>query len=190
MKYKYLTLNFKTLKPSNEFLPGRTMQSLVHVLWNATNHYLIITPCDEAGHNSLVNFSDYNCVTRSTSMTVLVCLYPWYFPSYNAHGADILSWYMNDINLPLLSFVNIGNTQVGEIFPPRGNQAFVNHDGSWLFITWWRQESKRQQLWYWVSLMGVFRFSDRTQIAKFMRPTWGPPGSRRPQMGPILVPWT
>ena len=29
-----------------------------------------------------------------------------------------------------------------------------------------------------------------TQIAKFMGPTWGPPGSCRPQMGPILAPWT
>ena len=27
------------------------------------------------------------------------------------------------------------------------------------------------------------------QIAKFMGPTWGPPGSCRPQMGPILAPW-
>ena len=29
-----------------------------------------------------------------------------------------------------------------------------------------------------------------TQIAKFMGPTWGPPGSCRPRMGPMLVPWT
>ena len=29
-----------------------------------------------------------------------------------------------------------------------------------------------------------------TQIAKFMGPTWGPPGSWRPQMGPMLAPWT
>ena len=28
-----------------------------------------------------------------------------------------------------------------------------------------------------------------SQIAKFMGPTWGPPGSSRPQMGPMLVPW-
>ena len=28
------------------------------------------------------------------------------------------------------------------------------------------------------------------QIAKFMRPTWGPPGSCRPQMGPVLAPRT
>ena len=29
-----------------------------------------------------------------------------------------------------------------------------------------------------------------SQIAKLMGPTWGPPGSCRPQMGPILAPWT
>ena len=30
----------------------------------------------------------------------------------------------------------------------------------------------------------------QSQIAGFMGPTWGPPGSCRPQMGPILAPWT
>ena len=35
----------------------------------------------------------------------------------------------------------------------------------------------------------VINASDRPQIAKFMGPTWGPPGSCRPQMGPILGPW-
>ena len=29
-----------------------------------------------------------------------------------------------------------------------------------------------------------------TQIAKFIGPTWGPPGSCRPHMGPMLAPWT
>ena len=29
-----------------------------------------------------------------------------------------------------------------------------------------------------------------TQIGKFMGPTWGPPESCRPQMGPMLAPWT
>ena len=28
------------------------------------------------------------------------------------------------------------------------------------------------------------------QIMRFMGPTWGPPGSCRPQMGPMLAPWT
>ena len=30
----------------------------------------------------------------------------------------------------------------------------------------------------------------QTQIAEFMGPTWGPPGSCRLQMGPMLAPWT
>ena len=30
----------------------------------------------------------------------------------------------------------------------------------------------------------------QTQIARFMWPTWGPPGSCRPQVGPMLAPWT
>ena len=29
-----------------------------------------------------------------------------------------------------------------------------------------------------------------SHIAKFMGPRWGPPGSCRPQMGPLLAPWT
>ena len=35
------------------------------------------------------------------------------------------------------------------------------------------------------------QYLDRTaQIARFMGPTWGPSGSCRPQMGPMLAPWT
>ena len=29
-----------------------------------------------------------------------------------------------------------------------------------------------------------------SQIAKFIGPAWGPPGSCWPQMGPMLAPWT
>ena len=32
--------------------------------------------------------------------------------------------------------------------------------------------------------------SKLSQIAKFMGPTWGRPGSCRPQMGPMMAPWT
>ena len=31
---------------------------------------------------------------------------------------------------------------------------------------------------------------EMSQIAKFMEPTWDPPGSCRPQMGSMLGPWT
>ena len=34
-----------------------------------------------------------------------------------------------------------------------------------------------------------FEFA-RAETAKLLGPTWGPPGSCRPQMGPMLAPWT
>ena len=37
---------------------------------------------------------------------------------------------------------------------------------------------------------GLLCSSVATQIAKFMGPTWGPTGSCRTQMGPMLAPWT
>ena len=38
----------------------------------------------------------------------------------------------------------------------------------------------------------LWHHADRlfSQIARFMGPTWDPPGSCRPQMGPMLAPWT
>ena len=36
----------------------------------------------------------------------------------------------------------------------------------------------------------VYKQSVYPQIAKFMGPTWAPSGSCRPQMGPMLAPWT
>ena len=40
------------------------------------------------------------------------------------------------------------------------------------------------------SYPGLWPVGITSQIAKFMGPTWGPPGSCRPQMGPMLAPWT
>ena len=34
------------------------------------------------------------------------------------------------------------------------------------------------------------KVEETSQRARFMGPTWGPPGSCRPQMGPMLAPWT
>ena len=41
---------------------------------------------------------------------------------------------------------------------------------------------------YYVSWAKTFR--DSKFHGANMGPTWGPPGSRRPQMGPMLAPWT
>ena len=43
---------------------------------------------------------------------------------------------------------------------------------------------------YWQQRVNYGEQDNTTQIAKFMRPTWGPPGSSRPQMGPMLAPWS
>ena len=41
-----------------------------------------------------------------------------------------------------------------------------------------------------ISLVGrTPGFCSLTQIARFVWPTWGPPGSWRPQVGPTLAPW-
>ena len=36
---------------------------------------------------------------------------------------------------------------------------------------------------------GIYQLN-KPQIARFMGPTWGPPGSCRSQKGPMLAPWT
>ena len=36
----------------------------------------------------------------------------------------------------------------------------------------------------------LFASQTTSQIARLMGPTWGPPGSCQPQMGPMLAPWT
>ena len=41
-----------------------------------------------------------------------------------------------------------------------------------------------------VDTISVYLLYLRTQITKFMGPTWGPPGSCRPHVGPTLAPGT
>ena len=42
-----------------------------------------------------------------------------------------------------------------------------------------------------IELRHAFDNSDSVLVPdSFMLPTWGPPGSRRPQVGPMLAPWT
>ena len=45
-------------------------------------------------------------------------------------------------------------------------------------------------LWYYLLAVCLTAISLIPQIAKFMGPTWGPPGSCRPQMGHMLAPRT
>ena len=63
----------------------------------------------------------------------------------------------------------------------------------WPRYLWWHfRQCLRQNLATWQrSVQPVTKMSSKwPQIAKFMGPTWNPPGSCRPQMGPMLTPWT
>ena len=40
-----------------------------------------------------------------------------------------------------------------------------------------------------LSLFSFLLYYKLSHITKFMGPTWGPPGSCRPQLGPVLAPW-
>ena len=54
--------------------------------------------------------------------------------------------------------------------------TYVSYARSWLYKT--GQHSM------------ILNTAMQSQIAKFMGPTWRPPGPCRPQMGPMLGPWT
>ena len=50
-------------------------------------------------------------------------------------------------------------------------------------------------MWYWCQSTQIYTCMSVLQwvpslIARFMRPTWGPSGADRSQVGPILAPWT
>ena len=62
-------------------------------------------------------------------------------------------------------------------------------------IPWWKiSEMWRNLHWILCWRNVAFYYSgcslNSSQITKFMGPTWGPPGSCRPQLGPMLAPWT
>ena len=58
------------------------------------------------------------------------------------------------------------------------------YDNKYLYIYIWLTYPYTSGLFHWNCGNDMI-----TQIAKFMGPTWAPPGSCRPQMGPILAPW-
>ena len=50
--------------------------------------------------------------------------------------------------------------------------------------------AKQHNLIHCINIFFLLILRQPPQIAKFMGPTWCPPGSCRPQMGPMLSPWT
>ena len=66
-------------------------------------------------------------------------------------------------------------------------------DFQWFPVNKNYEISNNQKHWQMVSYFiftTVFVDGKAPQMAKFKGPTWGPPGSCRPKMGPMLAPWT
>ena len=66
----------------------------------------------------------------------------------------------------------------------------------WILVVMWYVGIYRLSYWKMPHKENVWSFSksltanETSQIVRFMGPTWGPPGSCRAPMGPILAPWT
>ena len=45
-------------------------------------------------------------------------------------------------------------------------------------------------MWFCMKQFLTTSFRVTSQTVRFMGPTWGPPGSCRPQVGPMLAPWS
>ena len=83
------------------------------------------------------------------------------------------------IDPKVLRSLKLCNNLAGVEYAKLGNpiKGFIHE------VLWHSDNSMRSQSVIWVYLP-IFL------IAKFMGPTWGPPGSYRPQMGPMLAPGT
>ena len=81
--------------------------------------------------------------------------------------------------IQIMAWRHPGGKPLSEPMRTQFNDAYMRHSGlNELTYNIW------ESLWDWQPAGFL------PQIAKFMGLTWGPPGCCRPQMGPMLSPWT
>ena len=68
--------------------------------------------------------------------------------------------------------------------------ACANCGNSDMILTGNKGHSNGTNTIVFVSCYRLARYHATTVIARFMGPTWGPPGTGRTQVGPMLSPWT
>ena len=68
-----------------------------------------------------------------------------------------------------------------------GIKLIIQDTNGHIALNWMQNNCKQtvQKVFFWCKY-----FWGTIQIARFMGSTWGQPGSCRPQMGPMLAPWT
>ena len=104
----------------------------------------------------------------------------------------ICRWLYSIISLIISTSDCVHNT--GSSSPDKVTYTYESLDLYWLAIMdlmdWDLFEPTPLYKLILISLHNFIDMTIRSQIAKFMGPTWGPPGSCRPQMGPMLALWT
>ena len=106
-------------------------------------------------------------------------------PIINKNWSSILFWWI--VNFPeYCLFLRCFSLN----FHPIHNKSIMAHErpNRWQAITRTDDDSV-----YWcagIRASPVGGLLKTPQTAKFMGPTWGPPGSCRPPMGAMLAPWT
>ena len=91
------------------------------------------------------------------------------------------------------SFSNLIHCHMTEQHPEKLDIKFT----AFVFC-WWNRSCNTELECYFIGsvnwsdslLTSYLSHKAAAQITRFTGPTWGPPGSCRPQMGPMLAPWT
>ena len=102
------------------------------------------------------------------------------------NGVSHGSWYISHIYVAVFRqcWWDVGRSVTRWLFVITGSPS---HSDNTLCTLLYFTLNVNQTPFYYYNLSGKLLTS---QIAKFMGPTWGPSGSCRPQMGPMLAPWT
>ena len=93
-----------------------------------------------------------------------------------------------------LKFTSFFNTHHVEVVKILRNVIqiliYFTQSVSWLIMSWWHREPGYRRQCDWPSYTGITRSQhDINLITRFMGQTWGPSGTDRPQVGPMLAPW-
>ena len=128
--------------------------------------------------------------TAYVSMVAADVLAPNRRQAIDSHHADSTmngvsheSWYISHIYVAVFRqcWWDVGRSVTRWLFVIAGSPF---HSDNTLCTLLYFTLNVNQTPFYYYNLSGKLLTS---QIAKFMRPTWGPSGSCRPQMGPMLV---
>ena len=141
-----------------------------HYFTSQTNHGVTITRCATGWHFHIWNMT---VSLRNTDVAVFLLVKNWRTRQRIRHTLIVVYHHLRlfgDKTIPD-SAIDQPNISRCNGFYVQDNQCLSSPD---------------------VSYPWNIRFQHQTcfQIAKFMGPTWGPPGYCRPQMGSLLAPWT